>query len=768
MNRDARGGAGAGPLAGAPGMNHARGASGPPRWRAPPPARRDGARSAPSLNAEAAKAAWAPDAPVAGTDYKVVRLLGSGGMGTVYEVEHFVTRQRYAMKVLSSRVAERPDFAARLLLEAKTLAALPDQPHLVKVYESGTLPQGRPYYVMELLAGETLRAKLNRGRPPMPYACLLVVQLLAGLAAVHGAGIVHRDVKPDNLFIRADGVCKLLDFGVIKVLSESGLSPGNFVTVPGSIIGTRHYLAPEVIEARGPDKRADIFAAGVVLAECLTGSLPLADAPEDEYHRYVFEHGFPPLDGPNAAHVPAELRAIVARATRRDPAQRYASVEAFATELASAAARLGLGSLTARSIPPEAGSVRPPPLRAPPPPPVTVAATAVTSGNTDIDVPCTLTPDEHIPRYPSEGATLIREPAPDSLERSRPSGPHKTPEGDDIEFPPDTAPRGANPIAAPEPPPAPWGNLPGTPYNPALDAPGSFPSPSPSASPSLSSSPSTARPLIVTPLQARVGRGGRIAAIVALATAGLGAVVGVGVAVSRSRSPESVETLTASVLPSGAVGAPRASAHPLAWGDPNAPSAAPAPPPQDDAPPPPAAANDAIADAPAATNVAATAAPATPANEAAAPAATNEAAPTPAAPAGTAVPAANAANEAAPARTAAALAESPPARAAGAANEAAPARVAASPPPAAEADTSAETGAPAGSAKRPSNATQPHRLKRGFKSGLLHHERRSVLGSAVSSRRPLDRCVWPLTKRAITSSWLPLPLWVGRVANERG
>jgi serine/threonine protein kinase len=173
-------------------------------------------------------------------------VLGRGGMGSVYEVRHLDTGHVRAMKVLSTRVAEHPELAERVEREAQFLKMLDGTPYIVTVVEGGRLPDQyrRPYLVMERLHGATLRQVLRQSLP-LTDALSYTRQLLVALALVHQAGVVHRDVKPDNLFVRRDGTCTLLDFSVMKALYDIGLSPNQFSTAPRAIIGTPLYLAPE-------------------------------------------------------------------------------------------------------------------------------------------------------------------------------------------------------------------------------------------------------------------------------------------------------------------------------------------------------------------------------------------------------------------------------------------------------------------------------------------------------------------------------------------
>jgi eukaryotic-like serine/threonine-protein kinase len=286
-----------------------------------------------------------PGVVLPGTLYLVDRGLGRGGMGTVYDTTDIATGERYAVKVLSTRFAGRKDLEERILREAAVLGAL-EHPNIVRVFRTGYLTTGVPFYVMERLEGQTLRDLLRCRGPLAPsFACDLVGQVLAALGVVHDAGLVHRDVKPENLFRRTDGTCVVLDFGLVKVLTDMlRLGPKTFDTGPGQAPGTYHYMAPESVDGRGEPlvHLVDIFAVGVVLIELLTGRLPLEGAPRDVYLTYLARRGFPHrYDGPPGPRVPDVLRPVVERATARNPSDRFPSARAFADALARACRRGG-------------------------------------------------------------------------------------------------------------------------------------------------------------------------------------------------------------------------------------------------------------------------------------------------------------------------------------------------------------------------------------------------------------------------------------------
>ena len=224
-----------------------------------------------------------PPGSLLGGKFRIERLLGAGAMGTVYAIDHELTRHKRALKLLHPAVQNIPDIVRRFLNEASA-AGRAGNPHLVETFDAGTLPTGEPYVVMELLEGETLGAVLRRERvlnPPL--AAELVAQAAEGMEAAHRAGIIHRDLKPENLFVTMrDGgpFIKIMDFGVSKF--ATGSSSGMRGTRAGMVYGSPAYMSPEQLTAQTDvDRRTDVFALGVVLFECLTGELPF-DGPTIE------------------------------------------------------------------------------------------------------------------------------------------------------------------------------------------------------------------------------------------------------------------------------------------------------------------------------------------------------------------------------------------------------------------------------------------------------------------------------------------------------
>lgn len=278
-------------------------------------------------------------------DYTIEEPLGEGAMGVVYRGAGPDGR-RVAIKVLGSGAASQPEALARFRREARVTSEL-GHPNIVAALSAGETAEGSPYLVMELLEGEDLATLLAReGQLPSPRALALFAQIASALSAAHALGVVHRDLKPPNLFVTRDegGAerVKVLDFGVSKV--QGGKS---VLTRTHASLGTPGYMAPEQVEGRSAtvDARADIFALGAILYEMLAGRPPFVDLSIPALlHRVV--HGDPPPLRALAPGLPAPLVATVERALRKDPAQRFASVEEMARSLAS------LATATASAGPP--------------------------------------------------------------------------------------------------------------------------------------------------------------------------------------------------------------------------------------------------------------------------------------------------------------------------------------------------------------------------------------------------------------------------------
>ncbi len=210
--------------------------------------------------------------------YRIVRLIGQGGMGEVYEGENVSIARRVAIKVLLGEAAMNADIVQRFEREAQAAGRIGND-HILEVLDLGALPTGDRFMVMEFLDGEPLNSRIERLRQlTAEQACPIVLQALAGLAAAHHAGIIHRDLKPENLFVlkQKAGVAdyvKIIDFGISKFsqLSNEGMK----MTKTGSVMGTPYYMSPEQANgSREADARSDLYAMGVILYECVTGAVP--------------------------------------------------------------------------------------------------------------------------------------------------------------------------------------------------------------------------------------------------------------------------------------------------------------------------------------------------------------------------------------------------------------------------------------------------------------------------------------------------------------
>jgi serine/threonine protein kinase len=285
--------------------------------------------------------------------YRVVRLLGEGGMGVVVEATNLALGTPVALKLLRADLALQPGLRERFLREAQ-IAAQIASPHVAQVYDIGTTEEGIPFLVMELLRGETLRALLDKqGRLPAAVACDFALQILAGLSAAHALGIVHRDLKPDNVYLvpgpAGQPLLKLLDFGVAKLEAPP---TGRGLTKTGTILGTPEYMAPEqATEAAHVDARADVYSLGAMLYEMLSGE-PIFRAPSIEAALLASQFGpRVPLEE-LTFDLPSGLATVIARSLALEPAARFQSAQAFAAALAPFASTAASKELS--RLPPQA------------------------------------------------------------------------------------------------------------------------------------------------------------------------------------------------------------------------------------------------------------------------------------------------------------------------------------------------------------------------------------------------------------------------------
>jgi serine/threonine protein kinase len=272
-----------------------------------------------------------PDALKAGTvagAYVLKRELASGGGGTVYEAQHRLLGRKAAVKVLRRELAASPQMVARFLREALAVNMI-KHPNIVDIYEFGELPDGRPFYVMELLEGTDLRSLLNERGRFTPLEVLDILEpVCSALQAAHDLGIVHRDLKASNILImQREGrqIVKLLDFGIAKLMHPDAADAG--LTVVGTRLGTSYTMAPEQIRGDAVDPRTDIYALGVVLYHLLTGQYPFRAETMTDIERQHLEA--PPPRASLLASIPPALDNVALRCMEKTAERRFPSAKAF-------------------------------------------------------------------------------------------------------------------------------------------------------------------------------------------------------------------------------------------------------------------------------------------------------------------------------------------------------------------------------------------------------------------------------------------------------
>jgi len=316
-------------------------------------------------------------------NYQITALLGVGGMGKVYVAQHPTLARKSAIKVLHADQARDPTALSRFFTEAKAADAI-RHPSIVEIYDYGTLPDGAPYIAMEYLEGETLAERLARAPLTLGQSLDLVIQAASALGAAHAKEVLHRDLKPDNLFLIADPArpgevrVKIVDFGIAKLHDELG--EVSHRTRTGALIGTPLYMSPEQclgIRELGPP--SDVYALGVILYELVCGRPPFeAEAVGALINMHVNE----PVLAPRKLNprLPRALEAILTRALSKVPENRYPRMEELQGELERLRAQLERSDPQALAAAPERRSSRPQEVATVPAATITGAPRARTTG----------------------------------------------------------------------------------------------------------------------------------------------------------------------------------------------------------------------------------------------------------------------------------------------------------------------------------------------------------------------------------------------------
>jgi tRNA A-37 threonylcarbamoyl transferase component Bud32 len=295
------------------------------------------------------KGGESPQYALAG-EYIFKRLIASGGHGSVYEAEHRILGRRAAVKVLHAHLADQGEMLQRFVREARIVNQI-HHPNVVDIYDFGMMPDGSPYFVMELLEGRTLSQLIHeRGRMAAERALAYLEPVCAALEAAHRAGIVHRDLKASNVMVVDDGErpqVKLLDFGIAKVIEPQGAGGGGVqegLTVAGQRLGTAYAMAPEQLRNSTISPATDVYALGVLLYQLVTGQYPFHSKDRLELERLHLEA--PPPRASASAPVPPMVDAVVLRCLEKEADRRYPNTGSFLAALREAVAAPGAAAPT--------------------------------------------------------------------------------------------------------------------------------------------------------------------------------------------------------------------------------------------------------------------------------------------------------------------------------------------------------------------------------------------------------------------------------------
>src|SRR5712671_1521460 len=290
--------------------------------------------------------------------YEIRSKIGEGGMGEVYLAQDTRLDRKVALKILPADLAANHDRMRRFVQEAKAASAL-NHPNIITIYEIDETESGH-FIATEFIDGETLRERIRKASIKPGEVLDVAVQIAGALSAAHAAGIVHRDVKPENVMIRTDGIVKVLDFGLAKLTSPASLDSvdaeaptrANIKTDPGMVMGTTAYMSPEQARGLAVDARTDIFSLGVVIYELVAGRPPFGGTTRSDLIAALLEREPPPL-ARFAPEVPAELERIVMKALTKDPDERFQTAKDLLIDLKRLKQRLDVQIEIARTSAPE-------------------------------------------------------------------------------------------------------------------------------------------------------------------------------------------------------------------------------------------------------------------------------------------------------------------------------------------------------------------------------------------------------------------------------
>src|SRR5262245_43491326 len=279
--------------------------------------------------------------------YRIVSQLGAGGMGVVYAAEDPRLNRQVALKFVPDDLAHDPHTLARLRSEARTASGL-NHPNICTIYDIGEY-EGRPFIVMELLKGQTLRERMETGRLKIQEAVEIGIQASDGLFWAHSKDVIHRDIKPANLFLCDQGPVKILDFGLAKSITpqpalEATLAPTVDLTAVGVAVGTVAYMSPEQVSGDRLDRRTDLFSLGVVLYECVTGQQPFQGKTSAVILASILtQQPKPPIE--LNASVPAGLQDVIQACLEKDRELRYQDAGSLRADLKRVKRDLDSGAL---------------------------------------------------------------------------------------------------------------------------------------------------------------------------------------------------------------------------------------------------------------------------------------------------------------------------------------------------------------------------------------------------------------------------------------